>query len=112
VGVIAALRSRFAASLASRLLDRGLGASQGFAGSGTGFALGPEELLLAQAELALQTVDLFLEEFLTSEGSMVHALPVSGLTPGLELGGQARTNRARTSGNSSGGANGQRGNTG
>src|ERR1019366_4218383 len=62
VGVIAALRSRFAVSLATRLLGRGLGASQGFAGSGTGFALGPEELLLAQAKLALQTVDLFLEE--------------------------------------------------
>ena len=58
---------------------------------GLGFA--SEELLLAESELGLETVDFRLEEFLAGHGSLMHALPEGGLTPGLKLSRQTGTDR-------------------
>ena len=58
---------------------------------GLGFA--SKELLLAESELSLETVDFRLEEFLAGHGSLMHALPEGGLTPGLKLSRQTGTDR-------------------
>ena len=98
-GIIASLRTRLAALLASGPTrwrcggggDRG----RGF-GHGGGLGLSTEELLLAEAEQRLKAVDLGLELGLAFEGATMHGLPVGGLAPGLELLLQTRANRTGT----------------
>ena len=64
-------------------------------GRGGRFCLSTEELLLAEANECLQSLDLGLEFGLAFEGAAVHALPIGGLPPGLELLLQSRANRTR-----------------
>ena len=58
-----------------------------------GLGLSAEELLLAEPDQSLESVDLGLELGLAFEGAAMHGLPVGGLAPGLELLLQARANR-------------------
>jgi hypothetical protein len=74
---------------------RGRGLRGGGSGRGGGLGLAAEELLLAEAELGLESVDLGLELGLAFQGSAMHGLPVGGLAPGLELLLEAGANRTR-----------------
>ena len=57
--------------------------------------LAPEELLFAEPDAGVELLVLLVEESLALDGALVHGLPVGGLTPGLELLGQAWADRAR-----------------
>jgi hypothetical protein len=52
-------------------------------------------LLLAQAELGTELFDLLLEEVFALDGALVHGFPVSGLSPGFKLDGEARADGTR-----------------
>src|SRR5262249_58075300 len=94
VGVITALRPRLARLLAARLLRGVVGGVQGFISCGPGFALFPEELLLAKAKFGLQFGVALLQLGDAQLGLVVQRLPVGGATEGLESFSQVRTNRA------------------
>jgi hypothetical protein len=95
VGVVTAARARPAGLLAAPSAGRRGRVRGGWnrGGSGAGLGLRAEELLLAETELGAELFDLLLEEGLPLHGAVVHGLPVAGLTPGLELHGEARADR-------------------
>ena len=88
VGVVAAAWPLLAALLAAGTARWVTGAG-GRGGRGARLGLAAEELLLAETQLGAELFDLLLEESLTLDGAIMHGLPVAGLTPGLELLGQA-----------------------
>lgn len=96
MGIVASLGPRLAGLLASGAtrwrVGRGGERGRGI-GSGCGLGLSTEELLLAEAKLGLELVDLGLELGLAFEGSAMLSLPVGGLPPGFELLVQAWANR-------------------
>jgi hypothetical protein len=92
VGVVAAARSRPAGLLAASLSGRGSWTRRGRWGSGAGLGLFAEELLLAETQLSAELFDLLLEMGGTLDRAVVHGLPVGGLSPGLELDGEAWAN--------------------
>jgi hypothetical protein len=97
VGVIASFGPGATGSLAARSTWRRIGSGWiGDCGSGGrgGLGLAAEELLLTEPEQGLESVDLGLESGLAVEGAAMHGLPVSGLSPGLELLLEPRANRA------------------
>jgi hypothetical protein len=87
VGIIPAFGSGSPPLLSARPWREGAGCDALDGGSGVGFA--PEELLLAEAELGLETSDLVFELSLAFDGPLMHGPSVGGLAPGLELVSQA-----------------------
>jgi hypothetical protein len=106
VGVIASLGPGLTGSLAARPPWRRVGVGRirdGRCGGRGGLGLAAEELLLAESEQGLKSVDLGLELGLAFEGAAMHGPPVGGLSPRLELLLQARANRTGTLRQSRGG---------
>jgi len=102
VRVIAAFGTGTPRLLAAPACGSGLGVPGGlFGGSGGlvgglgGFTPFAVELLFEVANAGLELLLFELEKALAFEGLFVHGLVESGLTPGLELNSEARTNRAR-----------------
>jgi len=65
---------------------------------GSAFGFTAEQALLEGADLGLERIDLLVEQLLALQGTLVQGLPKGGLTPGLELGGQARADGTRARG--------------
>ncbi len=96
VGIVAAAGSLLTALLAAWAARGSLGVCRcGWSGRRGGFGFATEELLLAQAELGTELFDLLLEEVFALDGALVHGFPVSGLSPGFKLDGEARADGTR-----------------
>src|SRR5262249_39758427 len=102
VGVVAARVSGRTELLSARPLCPGF--ALGLAVGGMAFALGAEELLLAETELGAQRFVLGAKLGLAGDGQLVHAFPVGGLAVRLEAFGQMRADGARPLGQSRRGA--------
>ena len=97
VGVVAAFGSWL-----SPLLSAGSWRSSRAGGpvaGGRGIGLATEELLFEGTDAGVKLLVLLVEEFFALDGSVMHGLPVGGLSPGLELLSQAGADRARSLGN-------------
>jgi hypothetical protein len=92
--VVTAARPRPAGLLAAPSPGQGyrVAGRWGQGDGGAGLGLAAEEVLLAEAERGAELFDLLFKEGLALDGAVVHGLPIAGLTPGLELLGEAGAN--------------------
>ena len=93
MAVVAALRCWLAPLLAAWPPRWSVGESrcrrQRWDGRGRGLGLAAEELLLAQTQLGAELLDLLSQGGFPLEGALMERLPVAGLSPRLELDGEA-----------------------